>query len=282
VKLGTQPVDTPPFLLWAIESTCPVRGLQNGSDPERTERQLRAARAVSDARREGRVIDDLCVEPPFGFRVEEALSIYGGSIVVEQACRGCPANALLHDDCGTFAGCFGIVPLPDERLIHAAVEPAIRQVATVEYDRLFRRTDPIWFGLWMNSPLDLERVRSLLAIMKSAAVPEPMAAAFRQFQSGLQSAVVSKQSVHVALYPRGRVEGTWWRRIPHCPECKAAWDDLRSRECAVCGFHGSPAPEKKRHARGRRPYRPLEQIVGTEQAKALLARYQNAAARPQS
>ena len=39
---------TPEFLLWSLETRCPIRGLEDGTDPERTERQLRAARAVSD------------------------------------------------------------------------------------------------------------------------------------------------------------------------------------------------------------------------------------------
>ena len=42
-------MNTPEFLIWALEYACPIRGFQNGSDPERTERQLRAARAVSEA-----------------------------------------------------------------------------------------------------------------------------------------------------------------------------------------------------------------------------------------
>ena len=71
-------MDTPEFLVWAIEHTCPSADMQDGSDPERTERQLRAARAVSDARREGRVFEGLCVNPPDGFRIDDALAVYGG------------------------------------------------------------------------------------------------------------------------------------------------------------------------------------------------------------
>jgi len=99
-------VDTPAFLVWAIECSCPVRGFQNGSDPERTERQLRAARAVSDARREGLVFEGFCVNPPNGFRVDDALAVYGGVAAVECACAGCAANALAHASHESLAGCF--------------------------------------------------------------------------------------------------------------------------------------------------------------------------------
>src|SRR5688500_13967593 len=96
-------MDTPEFLVWAIEYRCSIRGLQDGSDPERTERQLRAARACRDARREGRFFEGLCVDPPYGFRVDEALAVYGGKATVEAACRECPANALGQDQFGALA-----------------------------------------------------------------------------------------------------------------------------------------------------------------------------------
>src|SRR5687768_8493377 len=116
-------MDTPEFLVWALEYSCPIRESMDGSDPERTERQLRAARAVSDARREGRVFEGLCVDPPDGFWIEEALSIYGGLAATERACGNCPANAAAQIAPASLAGCFGIVPLwPGERDIHAAVE----------------------------------------------------------------------------------------------------------------------------------------------------------------
>src|SRR5262245_14654978 len=107
-------MDTPEFLVWAIEYTCPIRGSQDGSDPERTERQLRARRAVSEARRCGRVFEGLCVEPPNGFRVDEALAVYGGAKAVERACGECPANAMAEMEAGALAGCYGIVAMPED------------------------------------------------------------------------------------------------------------------------------------------------------------------------
>ena len=102
-------MDTPEFLVWAFEYTCPIRGFQSGSDPERTERQLRAARAVSDAQREQRVFEGLCVDSPRGFRIDEALAIYGGAAAVESACGECSANAAATAKQGSLAGCYGLV-----------------------------------------------------------------------------------------------------------------------------------------------------------------------------
>src|SRR5436309_2356665 len=111
-------MDTSEFLVWAIEFACPIRGFQDGRDPERTERQLRSARAVSDARHQGRAFEGLCVDPPNGFRIADALRIYGGVSAVEHACSMCPANAAAARlTGGSIAGCFGVLPLlPDERL----------------------------------------------------------------------------------------------------------------------------------------------------------------------
>src|SRR5437868_3516487 len=100
-------MDTPEFLVWAIEYTCPIRGQQDGRDPERTERQLRAARAVSEARRDGRIFEGFCVDPPNGFRIADALGIYSGLDVVEQTCGSCPANGVKES--AGLAGCFGLL-----------------------------------------------------------------------------------------------------------------------------------------------------------------------------
>src|SRR6185503_15686006 len=118
-----QPTDTPEFLVWAIEHACPIRGFQTGSDPERVERQLRAARAVSKARQEERIFEGLCVDPPWGFRIDEAVGIYGGLAAAERTCGDCPVNALAKLRGGSLAGCFGAVPLPlDPAPVHAAIE----------------------------------------------------------------------------------------------------------------------------------------------------------------
>jgi hypothetical protein len=272
-----QTVDTPEFLVWAIEYTCPIRGSQDGSDPERTERQLRAARAVSEARRDGRVFEGLCVEPPNGFRLDEALAVYGGAEAVERACDECPANALAEDEADALAGCYGIVAMPENpSAVHDAVERGIgRAYANTDWSELCAATTPRWYGLWMGSPLRAEQLLVRYRVLEAAVIEDEVTRdGVRQLLTGLNVAFNADCRVHVAMYPRGRVEGTQWQLVPHCPRCKASWNDVDPRHCNTCGYDGYPAPDMKRKARGSRPYFPLERLLGKEAAEAFLLRYE--------
>jgi len=273
---------TPEFLAWAIEHQCPIRGGQDGSDPERTERQLRAARAVSEAQREGRALNGVCVRPPEGFRISDALAIYGGEAAAISACSDCPANALAESDPAALAGCFGELPLPDDSTaFHEAVEQSMTRWA-----ESFPPTNPRWYGLWLNSPLEAEW---LLAAFQILDIPEICCREQQELLVALNAAYNIGCRVHLRLFPPGRVEGTWWRLVPHCPGCKAAWRPRGSRNategvrysemCEVCGYVGHPAPEQKRRARGRRPYFPLDRLLGKEPAAELLVRYEAEQAR---
>jgi hypothetical protein len=255
---------TPEFLVWSLEYGCPVRGFEDGSDPERVERQLRAARAFSDASREGRVFEGLVLDPPQAFRIDDALAIYGGQVQLEIACRGCPANALEKPVPSILAGCYGHVPLaPDQPQIHEAVERAIDKLElTRDIAQNFPRTNPSWYGLWIDSPLAGERLRAVHRLMTAVGLVD--------LADACRAAISARLPLHVRLYPRGRVEGGWWLLDPHCPKCHAPWQS----PCAVCGYAGRPAADKKRRARGARPYRPLERLLGPEQAAELLVRYE--------
>jgi hypothetical protein len=267
-------MDTPEFLIWALEYTCQIRGFQDGSDPERTERQLRAGRAVTDARSDGRVFEEFCVDPPNGFRIADALGIYAGLSVVERTCGACPANALKER--GGLAGCFGLLALwrksPD---IHAVVERAIDEAGlTARYQQLFPPTQPRWYGLWIASPLGMEQqafIVELLEAMDAIGLEQP---ALDELKRGLQAALPAGVSVHAKLHPAGRVEATCWKLAPHCPRCRGPWGEPNSRRCAICSYFGHPAPNKKRRARGQRPYYPLDRLLGAQQAADLLVRYE--------
>jgi len=270
-------VDTPEFLVWAIEYACPIRGLENGSDPERTERQLRAARAVGDARQQGRVFDGLCLDPPNGFRIDEALAIYGGPTVVEQACGHCPANAIENLYAASLAGCYGIVPLPlDPSPVYAAVERGIELAYPgALWSGLFSATSPRWYGLWLQSPLAAEILLSLFRVLEAAPIEDHICrAAVKELLVGINTAFNAGCRLHVSLYPRGHVAGPWWRLAPHCPRCKAEWRGSHLQHCRVCNYEGHPAPDRKRHARGNRPYFPLDRLLGAERAAEFLSRYE--------
>lgn len=268
-------MDTPEFLIWALEYSCPIRGFQDGSDPERTERQLRSARAVSDARREGRVFEGCCVDPPHGFRIDDALAIYGGKAAVEHECGECPANPDLKSRAGSFAGCFGLLPLPaNATLIHAAIEEAIeRRGGANDYEQLFLPTVPRWYGLWAHSTLGPAQSSYVAQLVAELDLTQPIGAEFEEFIAALNVSIHARLPLHAVLYPGGHVEGTAWRLVPHCPRCKAAWPALQSQHCGVCGYAGHAAPEKKRKARGKRPYRTLASVLGEKAASEFLVRY---------
>jgi len=280
-------VNTPEFLLWSLEYGCPVRGLEDGNDPERTERQLRAARAVSDARREGRVFEGLAVDPPNGFRIDEALAIYGGEEAARRACGDCPANARAGDDHPLFregpvsaspelAGCFGLVRLPDDPTrFHAAIDQSIaRAYGTNSLENLCPVTKPCWYGLWLDSPLNAERLFVRYNVLAAATIDDAIChLGVAELLVALNVAFDAGLRLNVRLYPSGHVEGTTWQLVPHCPRCKAA-RPAPAANCAVCGYIGYPAPDTKRRARGQRPYFPLERLLGPEQSEKFMGRYE--------
>ncbi len=266
-------INTPEFLVWAIEYSCPIRGFQDGSDPERTERQLRAARAVSDAQREGRLFEGICVDPPNGFRIEDALAIYGGREETERECVGCPANAVERISSDCLAGCFGITALSLD--VKARIADALNQrELSARYEALFALTEPRWYGLWMGTPLTRDQcslVNELFEALNGRVVDHQ---AFKAMQTGLKTAVDANLPFHVTLFPPGRVEGTAWRFIRHCRRCKGPWGERTERRCHVCGNEGSPAPDKNRKARGQRPYFPLDRLLGSKEAARFLVRFE--------
>jgi hypothetical protein len=263
---------TPEFLVWALEYTCPIRGFQNGSDPERTERQLRAARAVSDARREGREFESYCLKAANGFRIADALAVYGGLSVVEQACGSCAANVIERDDRSSLAGCFGIVVFSSD--LAPALEAALSEgEPNAGCAKWFFGTQPRRYGLWTDSPLNAEQCEFLRRVVRRVRAT-CHSTELEELCCGLSAAIDRQLSLHVAYFPAGHVEGTSWKLAPHCPRCKAPWSGAASRSCGVCGYHGSPAPDKKRKARGSRPYFPLRRLLGEAAATELLLRYE--------
>lgn len=272
--------NTPAFLLWAIEYSCPIRGLQNGADPDHTERQLRAATALSTARREGRVFEGYCVDPPLGFRIDEALAIYGGLEAVERTCGSCPANTQKQNWPGALAGCIGMFAVPGEEVeFYRLVNEVVEQFDSAdEYSRLFPTTKPRWLGFWMSSPLKGAQFRFLLDVLERLDLGTAAGEGWAELQTGLRVAHEHGMPFHASLYPRGVVQSRQWRLVPHCPRCKADWTSSGRGRCVTCGHEGHAAPDKKRSVRGRRPYLPLERLMGAEAEADFMARYEKSGA----
>lgn len=266
---------TPEFLIWALEHTCAVRGFQNGSDPERTERQLRAARAISDAEHEGRVWEGLAVWPPRGFRISSALDFFGGDELVRAACQHCLVNVLVDSNPASLAGCYGMVVLPlDPAPFHAACDVAAQQ-SSLEAENFIIPTTPAWYGLWMSGPLTGSAAGQRLHVLRRVV---PAAAAMVRGLADLLSALELAQRreirLHVIVYPAGKVTSGNWQLAPHCPRCHADWETASRQKCRACGCESAAADVRKRKARGLRPYVPLSSLLGSEQAAAaFLLRY---------
>jgi hypothetical protein len=265
---------TPPFLLWAVGYKCPIRGFQDGSDPERTERQLRAALATSEARRAGRVFEGYAVDEPLGFRIGEALALYGGLAKVEETCGACPANAVAMHQAGALAGCVGMLALPIHPFnFYEQIERTIDACGLADdYSRLFSTTRPRWFGFWMSSPVTVEQTSFLAIVFEKLKLDHDSDTCMKSLLAGLCVARDRNLPLHARIYPRGAIVKSWWQLEAHCPRCTAECG-IAAECCKVCDYEGRPAPQKKRRARGRRPYLPLARLMGEQKAVEFVTRY---------
>ncbi len=249
---------TPEFLCWAIERQCPLREMLPENQPEKVERHLRAARFTAEAVAEGRVRDDRAIsaDGSLAFRVSEQLVIYGGESALQECCTECPANALSTFRQPSYAGCYGLFPLPQPSELFLA-----RSQKCERNNQLFPPTQWLWYGWWMQSPLNAKQT-NYLANVFTALRNEPAFAEDRALQElAIALRLCDERGLHlsVQLFPAGEIDGLWWNLVPHCGVCHAAWQD-GSRSCAMCGQARHPASPKKRRVRGTRPYRPISEL----------------------
>ena len=250
---------TPEFLCWAIERQCPLREMLPENQPEKVEPHLRAARFTAEAIAEDRVVDDLAfsADRTLAFRVSDSLAIYGGESALRDCCGNCPANALTAIRQPSYAGCYGMFPLPEPR------EPFLQRAQKCPRDnQLFVPAQFLWYGWWIRSPLGTAQV-AYLAQQFAAISSEPEFAGNRELQeltAALQVCHSQNFALSVQLFPRGEIDGVWWKLRPHCEACRAEWLPGMTR-CEMCGQTRFPASPKKRRVRGTRPFRPIEELT---------------------
>lgn len=255
----TLPSQTPEFLCWAIEWQCPLRELLPAHDPEKVERQLRAARAVADARAEGRVRDGLAVsaDGALGFRIADALALYGGEARVGECCGACPANARAAHVVPSYAGCYGLLPLPEPR-----EEFLARTLKFPRAHELFPPTTWPWYGWWAQSPLGHPQIEYLQQTIGELARCAEFAnhQALQELAAALATCKARQLTMSAQLFPSGAIQERWWLLDPHCGHCRAPWK-MNGNHCAMCGQTQHPAAAKKRRVRGTRPYRSIEEVT---------------------
>jgi len=226
--------------------------------PERTERHLRSVREFGHGVAEQRIVDGICLvknavvdrelaaTKATGFRVSESLQIFGGESIIQSHCPHCVANIALPSDRVTFAGCYGMLPLPEN---------------FVTRDR--------WYLQWLDSPLDVARTTELTNQLPTVAWPNATDdPEFQRLTTAVAIAASHALPLHAQMIPAGQIVDRRWILPPHCGRCGVAWKT--SHSCSVCGGMGTQRSGLKRHMRGNRPYLPLTKIVGPDQAGELL------------
>src|SRR5262245_30186182 len=101
-----------------------------------------------------------------------------------------------------------------ESFDRTGVEPQLR--------RAFQITDPLWYGLWVDSPLTADQCRLLHTVFSDVVATVPRYAKhMEQFLAALQEAAETKLPLAVELSPPGHVDLGWITTFVHCPRCKA-------------------------------------------------------------
>jgi hypothetical protein len=118
----------------------------------------------------------------------------------------------------------------------------------------FQITKPLWYGLWIDSPLTLTQCSLLRELFAEVARRVPAYAKYiEEFTRALAHSIGSREPMHVGLDPPGHVDMGWVTTFVHCPRCKAEgpverWQETYSEQplaCPVCGHIYSPAATHK-------------------------------------
>lgn len=277
---------TPEFIRWSIAVECDLRAGAGDGGPEFAERQLKGLRAYAEAVAAGRLCDEVCFEAaldappgpnhaPRGFRVIDVLRAYGATAPATWPCGSCPAHVDPPDHAPALAGCYGLVdwrplgPSLPQRLSDELSDSA-------ECDLLRREflvTQPVWYGLWSESPLRAEQLALLEPLVgRWRTRGDAWNAVFDRFWRALVAARDSGLPLHVDYGPAGQLSGRHWTVVPHCGRCKVG-RPLNSSVCSCCGLAERELPARRRLRRGERPYRQLAEFLPPLAREELLRRY---------
>ena len=310
---------TPSFVRWAINRPCAFREIYPQRLPETTFRQLRAIREVSVAESENRIHESICVHPyanandadsALGFPIDEVVDLLGGSQLIADTCKTCPANAVAIQQPGLWAGCYGwftsalnfdfrsvTLGLNHEtqqnslnnasnqgvsdsqkndliQLINRAAQRANLKSAIA---RTFSETTPIWFALWQSTVLNSDQLAILDLLIQDVIKHLKQLETNLSFQDLVRFAdaisICRQHSfpLHAELVPAGHSDGLHWTIGRHCGRCKNSLMPTR-KQCPACGERGNQRNEIKLKVLGIRPYLNLSQVYGREATQQFLRR----------
>lgn len=261
--------DTAELVEWSLAQKCPLRKAHYPQVNSRLALQLYQVQWVGKSRHklfDGVYVSGYSIEntgkdgqwvsyPSSGFIPDDAFAEFGGLAGVEQTCGSCPAN--IHTS--GLAGCFGsIYQPPDHELVQTQLRRIVSQLGLeAEVAREFKPVEPLWRGLWSESPLTpprLHMIRMIVAemLMEDRDDPSVKPEQLVEFQNLLDAIDLAKThgfALHTKLLPPGHTDCGIYTIYPHCPHCKTLarvkklflprYDDV-DQTCRVCGTVFSP------------------------------------------
>lgn len=275
---------TPEHVRWTLVHDCPLRAGTDISNPDQTERLLRALPYVSLAKTTDTMIGSLVINHAdvakvMAFDSKQVMAPFGDDEQVDRCCHGCPAN-VAKGNTDLWAHCFGTVALP--------VDPA-RRARLMEYldkppnnDRtkhLARLNVPNrWYQMWVNFQDDPTKVGQdeLIPLIFDVwshddLLSESEKWSWALFFLALGRAVKQPNlRLAISLHPAGVTYDRVWQVDPHCIRCKASWPSERRQTCEMCGHQGGRQPSRTRKRIGTRPFRPIEDFVPADQIPAII------------
>lgn len=150
---------------------------------------------------------------------------------------------------GSAPGTFYLAP-GRERPNDVLWESIGRTGIEAELRSAFQITDPLWYGLWIDSPLTAQQSRLLHILFADVVETVPRYAKYiQELLPALRAAAETGHPLTVNLFPPGHVDLGWITTFVHCPRCKAEgpferWQEkypAAAIECPVCGHSYSPA-----------------------------------------
>ncbi len=253
---------------WALEHSCPMRQGENWTDPNSTFEQLRDLLRYDVAVAKEGILDGICVylefegkqyQPPtlFGFIINETLAKYGGIQIIESNCHSCEANIPFTDNQEKqLAGCYGSLEFFSN---NDAIQIAAKKAGVLsQLQTLFLHTNPLWFGLWVNSPLTVDQCNILSEFLPRLTVSVDYKKCLNRFLTALKSANSNNLNLHVSLAPPGHADIGWRTIWWHCPRCKAGLVPSKAEQsnddqyviCQVCSFEFDPKPTHSSQSEG--------------------------------
>jgi len=114
----------------------------------------------------------------------------------------------------------------------------------------FQLTDPLWYGLWIDNPLNQQQTSLLHVLFLDVVAAVPRYQTYlSDFLEVLARASTTGEPLSVELAPPGHIDMGWVTTFVHCPRCKAEglverWqesDPTEAIQCPVCEHWYSPA-----------------------------------------